>query len=528
MTTATDRRVVVVALDAASPALLRRWTADGSLPNLRALMERGVIAATRNIEGFYVGSTWPSLYTGVSPARHGFHYQAQIVPGSYRLHYVPAGRLAKAPAFWQAMSDAGRRVAILDVPLSQVCGPVNGIQVVEWGAHDAMCGFATSPPEIAAEILARYGPHPGGSSCDGRRTQAQEYVDFRDRLIRGVDRKTELTLDVMRREPWDFLMQVFTETHCVGHQCWHLHDPAHPAFDAATASRTGDPLHAVYRAADEAIGRIVAAAGDARLVVMTAHGMSYWYGAHFLLRDILCRLGVARAVEPPRAARWRADALRAARPAWQRMPERVRAPLRRVRDRMNRRSPAMSMPTIGVDPARSACFALANGMTVSGIRLNVAGREPQGVLSPGSQVADFTRQLSADLLDIIDERTGQPLVSRVLVTRDLYCGSELDSLPDLLVEWADTIATGSAIVGSGVGARVAVSSPKIGRIEAENGFGRTGEHRPDGMLVAVDAELAPRRLDRPVALLDLAATFCAMVGVPLEGTDGRPVAELIS
>jgi predicted AlkP superfamily phosphohydrolase/phosphomutase len=526
---AADRRAIVLALDGASPALLRAWAADGTLPNLRELMRRGVVADTRNIEGFYVGSTWPSLYTGVTPARHGFHYQLQIAPGSYRLHYVPDGRIAKSPAFWEVMSKAGRRVAILDVPLSQVREPVNGIQVVEWGAHDAMCGFATSPPGLAADILARYGPHPGGTSCDGRRTDAREYIEFRDRLIRGVERKLELTLDVMQRERWDFLMQVFTETHCVGHQCWHLHDRAHPAFDAAIAGRSGDPLRAVYRAADEAIGRLAATAGDATVVVMTAHGMSFWYGAHFLLREILFRLGVAQRPEPSRAARLRAGLLAPPRAVWQRLPEGLRRPMRRVRDAVTpRASGAGGAPSIGVDTARSACFALMNGMTVSGIRLNIAGREPQGMLARGAQVAEFSQRLAEDLLAIVDERTGRPLVQRILITRELYAGPELDALPDLLVEWSDAVATGSTSVGTGAAARVAVHSPRTGRIEGENRFGRTGEHRAAGLLVAVGPGLAPGALDRSIPLLDLAATFCAMVGVPLEGSDGRPVTDLLA
>jgi hypothetical protein len=60
---------------------------------------------------------------------------------------------------------------------------------------------------------------------------------------------------------------------------------------------------------------------------------------------------------------------------------------------------------------------------------------------------------------------------------DLYQGSCLDDLPDLLVEWSDEVPTGSEMVGGGIAAAVRASSAKIGSVEGVNQYGRTGEHR---------------------------------------------------
>ena len=133
----TPAKVLVLAIDAASPELLERWAADGTLPNLRALMERGLVGRTRNVDGFCIGSTWPSWYTGVTPARHGLHYLVQLKPGTYHLYRPAEEGLVKREAFWSHMSRAGRRVAVLDVPVSAVDRSLNGVQTVEWGGHDA-------------------------------------------------------------------------------------------------------------------------------------------------------------------------------------------------------------------------------------------------------------------------------------------------------------------------------------------------------------------------------------------------------
>jgi predicted AlkP superfamily phosphohydrolase/phosphomutase len=522
---ASPTRLLVIGIDAASPDLLDAWTADGTLPALEALTKRGLVGRTRGMDGFFVGSTWASLYTGTNPAQHGLHYQMQLVPGSYRLENRAAGAFVERDPFWRVLSRAGKRVAVLDVPLSRIEPEINGVQVVEWGGHDAFFGYSTLPPELASVIETRFGAHPAGASCDAERRSAGDYQRFTASLVSGVERKGAWSAALLARGGWDLFMQVFTESHCAGHQCWHLHDPAHPAHDSNVAAITGDPLRTVYRAIDREIGALVEAAGDAHVIVFAAHGMASRYGAHFLLRDVLFALGVA--APAPRLLRERVRD--AAGRVWHALPERVRAlagPLRRRV--MSGSAIHSSTPGIGVDPDRSFCFPLANGLAVSGIRLNVEGREPSGTLAPGERADRFVEQLERDLLAIVDDASGAPLVKRVLRTRALYEGEHLDALPDLLVEWNENIANGSTALGSGAGARVSARSSRIGTIEGANDYGRSGEHRPGGWLVASGPGVSHGRLDRDPSLLDLAPTFARILGVELPGAAGTPIAEIVA
>ncbi|HEY2897714.1 MAG TPA: alkaline phosphatase family protein [Gemmatimonadaceae bacterium] len=522
---ASPTRLLVIGIDAASPDLLDAWTADGTLPNLALLSNRGLVARTRGIEGFFVGSTWASLYTGTNPARHGLHYQMQLVPGSYRLEDRAAGAFVERDPFWRVLSREGKRVAVLDVPLSKIESGINGIQVVEWGGHDAFFGYSTLPPELGTEIQARFGTHPAGASCDAARRSADDYREFVSSLESGAARKGAWSAALLARGGWDLFMQVFTESHCVGHQCWHLHDPAHPAHDAMLAAITGDPLRAVYRAIDREIGALVAAAGDAHVIVFAAHGMASRYGAHFLLRDVLFALGVATAPAESVGTRVREVASR----AWDALPEWMRALARPLRRAVMPASAAHSGPGgIGVDPDRSLCFPLANGLAVSGVRLNLQGREPRGTVAPGEEADRFVEQLERDLLAVVDDASGAPLVKRVLRTRDLYEGEHLDALPDLLIEWSESVANGSTMLGNGSGARVSARSNKIGTITGANDYGRSGEHRPGGWLVAAGPAVAHGTLERTPSLLDLAPTFARILGVDLPGAEGAAIPEIVA
>ena len=343
-----------------------------------------------------------------------------------------------------------------------------------------------------------------------------------------MQRKAAWTAELLARGGWDLFMQVFTEWHCAGHQCWHLHDVGHPSHDPAFVAAYGDPLRRVYRAIDSAIGKVLAHAGEARVIVFTAHGMAHRYGAQFLLRDILVRLGVTVPEVPAEAGSESAAlARRMARGVWNRLPESVRRsiqPLRRIGGRAT--SSAARTPSLRVDVERSRCFPVGNGLAVGGIRLNLAGREPNGVLRPGAEADEFCAQLSADLMNLVDDRTGRPLVRRVVRTRTLYSGDRIDALPDLLVEWDDATPLESAALGDASRGRLRARSDRIGVVEGVNDYARTGEHRPGGWMVAAGPGIAAGILDRTVTMLDLAPTACAMLGVELDHVDGRPIPEL--
>ena len=509
-----NRRVLALGIDAASPALIGRWIADGSLPRLAELARRGGRGTTHGVDGFFVGSTWPSLITGSNPATHGIHYQVQIRPGTYEFFEPLRDDEATVAPFWEALTRAGRRALVLDVPLSRISPGLLGAQIVEWGCHDAFVGFGVHPPDLGSWIATAIGPHPVGSRCDQDGRTAAHYATLIDALERGAALRTRLTLELLARENWDVAIQVFSEAHCAGHQCWHLHDPTHPGHDPALRASLGDPLLRVYRAIDEAVGEIVAAVSDADILIFSAHGMGPWYGAHFLLQPILEALGVTAPVSrPSEEERWPA-----ARRVWRRLPSPLRDAVRRViPGPADRGSPPR--PRLASDPARSDCFAVPNGLAVSGIRLNLRGREPLGRLDPAGRDR-FVDRLRRDLLEVIDERTGRPLIRRVVAASDYGDGPAAARLPDLLVEW-DEHPTGSAQIAGGAGSLVRARSPKIGIIEGANSYGRTGEHRRDGFIIAVGPEAVAGDLGQ-ISTLEIAPTILALQGVPGDDrTDSR-------
>jgi predicted AlkP superfamily phosphohydrolase/phosphomutase len=305
--------------------------------------------------------------------------------------------------------------------------------------------------------------------------------------------------------------------------------------DPGLLAAVGDPMERVYRSIDRAVGEIVERARADRVLLLSAHGMSSYRGAPFLLPEILFRLGVAARPEekadasPAPRASSAGMVKRTARALWRRLPGTARDTLRPVLDAVRPGRPRIgSGRALGVDASRSRCFALHNGAPVGAIRLNLAGREPRGVLRPGGEADAFCDDLARELLAIVDERTGRPLVADVRRTDDLHDGPRREALPDLLVDWTGDPPTGTLAHGEGRGATIRASSPAIGTVEGTNSYVRTGDHVPTGFFTFVAPGLPASRRDEPVSVTDFHPTVCRLLGLPDPGVDGDVVEDLFA
>ena len=490
-----------------------------------------------SVEGLYEGATWPSFYTSVNPGRHGFHRLIQMNPGTYEFYRCFPGEFIKREPFWDSLSRGGKKVAVLDIPLSGITTGLNGIQTVEWGSHDGVYGFRTWPRGLKGDVIKRFGHHPLNKSCDSPKRSPQEFCRFRDLLIEGVNRKCELTLHYMKKGEWDFFAQVFTEGHCAGHQCWHLHDPTHPNYDPQIVSHTGDPIREVYRAIDIAIGRIMGNIDEDTLVFFLAsHRMAHNFGGNFMLEKILEKLNYLKK-RPNDAPSKKQGKIRqihnVAKGQWQKVPNRVRTTLQPVlsplynsfRAWITRRD--LLQISLRMDLTNCRCFPHENGNLVSGIRMNRSGREPGGMIKPGKEWEDFCEELSADLLNIVDRNSGKPMIKKVHKAADLFQGEYMDHLPDLLVEWNDEKMIGSKGVNDDKSCRLQMTSEKIGLIEGEYTYCRTGDHRPEGLFIVAGPGIKAGHMERTVSIMDFAPTFLGLCGLKIPDLDGKPIREII-
>lgn len=513
----------MIGLDAFDPTLARQFALSGQLPNLARLFEQGAHCPVVNPFGLFVGALWVSFASAQRVERHGFHCWEEIDRATYaRRERHP--RPDRYDAFWKQISDAGRRVAVIDIPHSRAPVLLDGVEIAEWGCHDRHFGFNACPASRMRALDARFGLHPvlGTDAYAERhfapddftfragpyRTADEEMALFRT-MLEGVRAKGEMLSALLAEESWPLFLGVFGEAHAIGHQQWHLHDPAHPRFDGALqGAMGGDPILQIYQALDAAVGRLIEQSPPgATILVHLSHGMGAHYDGTHLLDQILARLDRIAVGRSPRGGV--VDRARhGLRPAvnWLgAMSARLPIPAhwrRRVAEAAKGTGPA--------DRSQRLFFQQPNNSVFGGVRLNLVGREARGRVK-AAEAEPLLRFIEEELGALVNGDTGRPAVAGVTRAADHYDRADGDTIPDLFIEWdrADPIET--------------LSSPTVGTVHRWHQEWRTGDHFPEGMLLAMGPDFAAGASMPPIAIEDIGPSIAARLGVTLKNADGRSV-----
>ena len=165
-----------------------------------------------------------------------------------------------------------------------------------------------------------------------------------------------------------------------------------------------------------------------------------------------------------------------------------------------------------VDWSRTRAYSV--GLT--GIYLNLAGREAEGIVAPGAEAEALRRELIAKLSGLRDEERGEVGINEVYAAVDVYDGPYLPNAPDL-------------IVGFNHGYRISwdcATGVLSGPVFEDNVKAWSGDH-------CVDPKVVPGVLfcnhaiahDEP-AIVDLAPTVLRLFGIDAPAhMDGRALFE---
>jgi predicted AlkP superfamily phosphohydrolase/phosphomutase len=145
--------------------------------------------------------------------------------------------------------------------------------------------------------------------------------------------------------------------------------------------------------------------------------------------------------------------------------------------------------------------------TGEGVSINVAGREPDGIVDP----ADFEKvrdQVMDALSSFVDPKTGKRPVKAIHRREEVFKGRHADAAPDILME------------------------PEVGyslthaKTALEDADWISGDHRPEGVIVAAGPGVKP--FEQQPMLIDLAPTILAALQAPasIEHT-GRILHEVV-
>jgi predicted AlkP superfamily phosphohydrolase/phosphomutase len=509
-------KVLVLGLDGATFDLIRPWAAAGYLPTLKRLMEEGAQGALRSTTPPMTGPAWTSFATGVNPGKHRLYDWIARDEGRYSFSPTTALDI-ESPTLYTILSEAGRRVLSLNVPMTYPPTPVNGVMISGLPAPSTKVQI-TYPPNLYNEIVEAVGdyilyPDPG-------QAYSEAGVDaFLARLYRTTDLRIQ-TLDYLRsRESWDFAMVVFNGTDTISHAMWKYMDKTHPLHDPAASLKYGNAIRDYYSYLDGKLASYVdQLPDDTTLVVMSDHGFGPFH-KFIHVNNWLMQEGLMATKPGVLTNLKRTMLLHALSPmiGYDTMMRFGLGALKRevVRGQGQGLLKTLFLSFDDIDWSHTKAYSLGN---VGQIYLNVAGREPNGCVQPGAEYERVREEIITKLQTLRDTATGELVVEYIYRREELYHGDYLDKAADIvfLPRRLEYFGFGEYEFGS----------HKI--IESMR-RGISGTHRMNGIFMAYGAAIQPGSVVEGASLYDLAPTILRLMDEPVpEQMDGRVLEEMMA
>ena len=119
------RKVICIGLDGATFDLIRPWLSKGKLPNIGRIIKDGVWGELESVIPPVSAPAWTSFMTGKNPGKHGIFGFKKEKQGTYEELFVNR-KLIKSETLWKCLSDVGKKVIVINVPLTYPPEEING------------------------------------------------------------------------------------------------------------------------------------------------------------------------------------------------------------------------------------------------------------------------------------------------------------------------------------------------------------------------------------------------------------------
>jgi len=368
------KKLFVLGLDGVPHSFITAKTRAGELPNLAALFGQGALRRMDSVQPCISSVAWASFQTGVNPARHGIFGFVDREPNPFKV-FIPTGRNVSAQTLWEYLGRVGKKVCVINVPMTYPPKPVNGKLVSCFLCTDLAKG--TYPADLAPRLKAM-GYKIDADAWLARKGDKQGFLAD---LNLALEKRFAATFELMN-EPWDFFQLHVMETDRINHFLWRSWDkdvaPWKAAFDD------------YYRKIDACVGELLAKLPEGcELVVLSDHGFcsveKEVYLNHWLEAQGYLLLAAAPGKERPESV---ADML----------PE-------------------------------TKAYSLIPGR----VFVNLAGREQKGSVAKGAAYEEVCRELAERMVaEVKDPETGRPIVARVIRREEVYRGPHFERAADLI------------------------------------------------------------------------------------------------
>jgi predicted AlkP superfamily phosphohydrolase/phosphomutase len=505
-------RAFVVGIDGGSPQLIDAWAAEGKLPAFARLMREGVFGPLESVPNMRSAAAWTSFMTGRNPGKHGVYEFYEYSPDLQRIRFLLGGDRDGATV-WGLLSASGRKVGVINVPMTYPAEKVNGFLIAGLDAPGRKSRGFAHPPELLASLEERFGEYILEPGLTGHIVAGNTEAAVKA-LWEELDQKARISNYLSKEKEWDLFVTVFRSLDAVQHCFWKHMDPEHPFYDAEAAKKYGTVILEAYQRVDRYLGELLDQLDDdTSLFVVSDHGFGAKHPATSQLNRWLESEGFLAFRRQGRLVGLLAALYRTV----------VGRTFRGTKERLARYLPFLrnmvhyQLCFSQIDWEKTVAYTDTLYPTVW------INRKPEGPLGGGGakeRYQEVVQKLRQRLAECRDSVTGEPVVWKVFEKSDIYNGPHADKAPDLLIRWREDLRI--------YGLAGVKDDPGEGtRIPGENPHVISGDHRVHGILFARGPSIRRAVRVADADLIDVAPTILHAMREPVpRDMDGRVLTEL--
>jgi len=212
-------KLFFLGIDAATWDLITPWAKEGKLPGFAQLLKTGLTLNLRSTVPPLTPVAWTSLYTGVNAGAHNvFDFYRVKKNNEITINLANNRRL---PTIFRFLSEAQKKVAVLNLPFTFPPEPVNGLMLSGFLTPGLNADFLF-PISLQAEFRRRFPRYCFTENARYGMDKKSKQAYFAE-LIKSVREKIRVFEWAEKQAEWDLFAVNFMEVDHVQH--WFFNEP---------------------------------------------------------------------------------------------------------------------------------------------------------------------------------------------------------------------------------------------------------------------------------------------------------------
>jgi predicted AlkP superfamily phosphohydrolase/phosphomutase len=468
-------RVFVIGLDAGTFDLLDPWIKEGRLPNLKRMIEKSTHGRLESTIPPVTPPAWTSFMTGVNPGKHGVLDFFTFDPNSFKKGLVNSSHV-RSKRFWDLSGERGKRSIILYVPVTYPPRMSEGIMIS--GIPAPLQGEFIYPKEMGRNLEEKLGKW--WIVADGDKFMDFHEETFLSEIYQTLETRFRVASYLMTKE-WDLFVWVIMETDWIQHFLWEEKERCLLPF---------------YIKIDEMIGHFKESLKKEDVIlILSDHGFGS-ISKNFYINSWLREKGFLISKRQRVRPQENLDLGIVHHKKESSMIQKIKYLLVKKR--------------LGIDWQKTQAYFYPTGW-FWGIRINMKGREPNGIVQP-EEYDEVRNRIIEAMERTVDEEEGIRVFERVYRREGIYSGAYTKNAPDIIFALHPDYYL----------------SDRIGNYIFKKRKDRGGFHRRDGMFILHGPGIKKGEKIERAHIMDVAPTILYLLGLPVpKDFDGKVLVEAL-